>query len=65
MWQLVPLWTVRRTGALLERSCLFLAAKAGGPGGAVLLLRAHALAIGVAQLADPPPTVQACSPSRA
>ena len=44
---------------LLERACPFLAAAAGGPGGAVLLLRVHALAVGIAQLADPPPVVAA------
>jgi len=48
-----------RTGALLERACPFLAAAASGPGGAVLLLRVHALAVGIAQLADPPPVVAA------
>jgi Tetracyclin repressor-like, C-terminal domain len=56
VWRLVPSWLVRRTGALLERSCPFLAAEAGG---AALLPRVHALAIGIAQLADPPPPVQA------
>ena len=50
---------VTRTGALLERTCAFLAAGAGGPGGAELLLRVHALAVGIAQLADPPPVVAA------
>lgn len=46
-------------GVLLEWSCPFLAAEAGGTGGAALLLRVHALAIGIAQLADPLPAVQA------
>ncbi|HSO53339.1 MAG TPA: TetR family transcriptional regulator [Actinomycetes bacterium] len=50
---------VTRTGALLERTCPFLAPGAGGPGGAVLLLRVHALAVGIAQMADPPPVVAA------
>ncbi len=50
---------VTRSGALLERACPFLAPEAGGPGGAALLLRVHALAVGVAQLADPPPVVAA------
>jgi AcrR family transcriptional regulator len=49
---------VTRTGGLLERTCPFLAPEAGGVGGAVLLLRVHALAIGIAQMADPPPVVQ-------
>jgi AcrR family transcriptional regulator len=50
---------VTRTGALLERACPFLAPAAGGAGGAVLLLRVHALVVGMAQLADPPPVVAA------
>jgi len=50
---------VTRTGALLERACPFLARRAGGPGGAAILLRVHALAVGIAQLADPPPVVAA------
>ena len=50
---------VTRTGDLLERVCPFLAPAAGGPGGAGLLLRVHALAVGIAQLADPPPVVAA------
>jgi AcrR family transcriptional regulator len=50
---------VTRSGALLERACPFLAPEAGGAGGAALLLRMHALAVGVAQLADPPPVVAA------
>jgi AcrR family transcriptional regulator len=50
---------VTRSGALLERACPFLAPAAGGPGGAALLLRVHALAVGIAQLADPPPVVAA------
>jgi AcrR family transcriptional regulator len=48
-----------RTGALLERACPFLAPEAGGAGGAALLLRVHALVVGMAQLADPPPVVAA------
>jgi AcrR family transcriptional regulator len=50
---------VTRSGALLERACPFLAPEAGGMGGAALLLRVHALAVGVAQLTDPPPVVAA------
>jgi AcrR family transcriptional regulator len=50
---------VSHAGALLERACPFLARAAGGPGGAALLLRVHALAVGIAQLADPPPVVAA------
>jgi AcrR family transcriptional regulator len=50
---------VTRTGALLERACPFLAPAAGGAGGAALLLRVHALVVGMAQLADPPPVVAA------
>gem|GEM_PF-5070977 len=54
-----------RTGALLERACPFLAAAAGGPGGAVLPLRVHALAVGSPSWPTRHRWSRPCSPGRA